>query len=307
MKKFIVPVLSMILVGTTAFTACAAETEAMVTNETPLISQQTTETTAFDGVYSIYKDGKDTNVKACLMTPLRATAEALGFTVTWNGKAAVLDNGEMHTEITVGEDEYFAVTSIEGAVGMTAPFSLGQAPYISNGTMYVPVKLFDVLCGNGSAVSENNKIDFKISTNNKENNGAEGETTQVPNPIVEYKTLEEAQKAVGFDFKAPEEVTGFENKNISVISNELIQIIYSNDNNEVCVRKAKGSDDISGDYNVYKNIKTEKINDCDVTLRGENDKIGSAVWTKGEYSYSVYADGEGLDIDTVKNIINNMD
>ena len=82
-------------------------------------------------------------------------------------------------------------------------------------------------------------------------------------------------------------LTGFENKNISVISNELIQIIYSNDNNEVCVRKAKGSDDISGDYNVYKNLKTEKINDCDVTLRGENDKIGSAVWTKGDYAYSV--------------------
>ena len=131
------------------------------------------------------------------------------------------------------------------------------------------------------------KQTLKFRQNNKENNGAEGETTQIPNPIVEYKTLEEAQKAVGFDFKAPEEVTGFENKNISVISNELIQIIYSNDNNEVCVRKAKGSDDISGDYNAYKNLKTEKINDCDVTLRGENDKIGSAVWTKGDYAYSV--------------------
>lgn len=307
MKKFIVPVLSMILVGTTAFTACAAETEAMVTSETPLVSQQTTETTTFDGVYSVYKDGKDTNVKACLMTPLRATAEVLGFTVTWNGKAAVLDNGQMHTEITLGKDEYFAVTSIEGAVGMTAPFSLGQAPYVSDGTMYVPVKLFDVLLGNGIAVSENNKIDFKISTDNKENNISDGESTQIPNPIVEYKTLEEVQKVVGFDFKVPEEVKGFETKNISVISNELIQVIYSNDNNEVCVRKAKGSDDISGDYNVYKNIKTEKINGCDVTLRGENNKIGSAVWTKGEYTYSVYTDGEGLDIDTVKNIINNMD
>lgn len=307
MKKFIVPVLSMILVGTSAFTACAAETEAMVTSATPIVSQQTTEKTAFDGVYSIYKDGKDTNVKACLMTPLRATAEALGFNVTWNGKAAVLDNGQMHTEITVGKDEYFAATSIEGAVGMTAPFSLGQAPYVSDGTMYVPVQLFDVLLGNGSAVPENNKIDFKISESNKENNGAEGETTQIPNPIVEYKTIEEAQKVVGFGFKVPEEVKGFENKNISVISDELMQVIYSNDNNEVCVRKAKGSEDISGDYNVYKNVSTEKINGCDVTLRGENDKIGSAVWTKGEYSYSVYTDGEGLDIDTVKNIINGMD
>ncbi len=286
MKKFIVPVLSMILVGTTAFTACAADPNTSVTSEaeTSVVSQQT---------------------ENCNMVPLRKTAEALGFTVTWNGKAAVLDNGEMHTEITVGKDEYFAVTSIEGAVGMTAPFSLGQAPYVSDGIMYVPVKIFDVLLGNGSAVWENNKIDFKISTDNKENTDAEGESTQIPNPIVEYKTLEEAQKAVGFDFKVPEEVKGFENKNVSVISNELIQVIYSNDNNEVCVRKAKGSDDISGDYNVYKDINKEKING--VTLRGENDKVGSAVWTKGEYSYSVYADGDGLDIDTVKNIINSMD
>ena len=37
------------------------------------------------------------------------------FTVTWNGDGTVtVDSGEMHTTITIGEDSYQAITSIEG-------------------------------------------------------------------------------------------------------------------------------------------------------------------------------------------------
>lgn len=50
--------------------------------------------------------------------------------------------------MTLGANRYQAVTSLEGMVGMTAPFSLAAAPYAVDGTTYVPLELFVVLMGN---------------------------------------------------------------------------------------------------------------------------------------------------------------
>ena len=53
---------------------------------------------------------------------------------------------------------------------------------------------------------------------------------------------------------------------------------------------AQVKDDISGDYNVYTDVKTQKIADWDVTVR-KAEKTISAVWTDGTFTYSLYADG----------------
>lgn len=47
----------------------------------------------------------------------------------------------------------------------------------------------------------------------------------------------------------------------------MIEVIYFNDtdNEGLRIRKAKGTDDISGDYNEYKNVETVKVGDYDVT------------------------------------------
>ena len=77
-------------------------------------------------------------------------AEELGYTVTWNGEdqSVTLDSGTMHANFTIGVNSYIAATSIEGMVGMTAPFSLSSAPVVSDGVTYVPLELFTVLMGN---------------------------------------------------------------------------------------------------------------------------------------------------------------
>ena len=67
---------------------------------------------------------------------------------------------------------------------------------------------------------------------------------------------------------------------------------YSNGINEIRVRKGKGTDDISGDYNVYKNVSEKKIGENTVTLKGSGDGVNSAVWTDGTYSYSIYSENE---------------
>ena len=67
---------------------------------------------------------------------------------------------------------------------------------------------------------------------------------------------------------------------------------------------AKGNEDISGDYNTYNINKEVKIGDLTVTMRG-NDKISNAVWTDGEFSFSVSSDVE-LEEPEVINLIENI-
>ena len=53
--------------------------------------------------YTLKIDGEDTGVRACVMVPLRAVGEKLGFTVTWNGDGTILlDDGVMHSTVTIG-------------------------------------------------------------------------------------------------------------------------------------------------------------------------------------------------------------
>ena len=105
---------------------------------------------AYTGTFPVEADGQSTGVNACLMVPLRAVAEPLGFTVTWDDGGVLVDNGTLHTRVVIGQDRYTLTTSIDGLVDMSAPFSLGAPPYVANGVTYVPVALFDALLGDGA-------------------------------------------------------------------------------------------------------------------------------------------------------------
>ena len=117
-------------------------------------------------------------------------------------------------------------------------------------------------------------------------------SVQIANPLVDYATLADAAKAAGFELTAPETVEGYSgDKTIQVVDGSMIQIIYSdNSENRLFVRKQAGDADISGDYNDYAEIKAVTVNGCDVTLRGSDGKVSTAIWTSGGYSYAVSAD-----------------
>ena len=219
----------------------------------------------------VYTEGKN------IMLPLRSVAEKLGFKVEWDGEtqSVSLDNGEVNTKIRIGEDSYYMASS--KAIGMSAPTALGAAPVNKNGTTFVPAEMFNILnCGEAFTV-ENNVITFK-----NEDNG-----TQIPNPLKDYESIAEAEKAVGFKTLTSSALPdGYKLSYIGTISDEVFQLFYSNDKNEIIYRMAKGSDDISGDYNVYKTTKTLKINNLDVTFR-ENGETTSALWKNGEYTFSL--------------------
>ena len=113
---------------------------------------------------------------------------------------------------------------------------------------------------------------------------------QIANPFVDYESLEAAAKAAGFELKAPSSVKGFTEKLVQVCDGEMIQVIYLNGDDRLLIRKAEGFEDISGDYNEYSDSRTVTVNGNSVTLRGDDGKVSTAIWTSGGYTYSVSFD-----------------
>lgn len=64
------------------------------------------------------------------------------------------------------------------------------------------------------------------------------------------------------------------------ISDKILQIVYSDGKNEVTYRTAQGTEDITGDYNKYAYVKKLKINDADVTIKGNGTKVYNVLCTK---------------------------
>ena len=67
----------------------------------------------------------------------------------------------------------------------------------------------------------------------------------------------------------------------------LAEIEYSGGADTLCYRKSRGTEDNSGDYNVYDREETAEIAGNTVTLKGEGDTFTLAIWTDGSYAYSV--------------------
>ena len=216
-----------------------------------------------------------------IMVPLRALAEKLGFTVTWDDtdKSIVLDNNTVKTSIAIGTDSYYMSASPStGLIGMSAPSPLGAAPVLKDSKTYVPIEMFGLLLGDDTYTVK----DYSISFNTEE-------SVQIPNPIVEYKTVDEAKKAVKFAVSIPTAIpSGYELEYVSVIGNEIFQLTFKNGENQICYRTSEGKDNISGDYNIYSNTKTLKINNLEITAKG-NDDLSNAVWCSGDLTYSIYA------------------
>ncbi len=239
-----------------------------------------------------------------LMIPLRAVAEKLGFTVTWDAeyRGIALDNGTVNSKISVGEDNYFAASSF--AIGMSAPVSLGVAPVIKNNTTFVPIEFFNVInWGEEAYTVEDGVIAFKPY---EKVEIIEEDNTRIPNPFTEYDTVEDAKKAMTFEALVPSKLPdGYRLGFVHSLGNDFLQVNYENaQGKEIKYRVALGDGNISGDYNVYNDVKDITVGDTTVTL-SKNGDVSSAVWTKGGLAYALYADGALTDAE-VADIIANL-
>ena len=67
----------------------------------------------------------------------------------------------------------------------------------------------------------------------------------------------------------------------------LAEIEYSGGADTLCYRKSQGTEDNSGDYNVYDREETAELAGSTVTLKGAEEGFTLATWTDGSYAYSV--------------------
>ena len=140
-------------------------------------------------------------------------------------------------------------------------------------------------------------------------NVTQKESTQIPNPFVEVKNLDEASKIAGFTLEVPETYEDYKKQVIQAIEDDMIEVIYYDENLEhegLRIRKAKGTDDISGDYNEYKDVETVKVGDFEIIEKGSEGNISVATWNDGTYSYAIDVAEASLTKDTIANLVSNI-
>ena len=99
---------------------------------------------------------------------------------------------------------------------------------------------------------------------------------------------DELSAAVGFPVNEVEGLPFTVEKEVYISYwGEMAQIEYTGEGETAVFRKGTGTDDVSGDYNVYSSVKEIMVGANPVTLKGENDVFTLAVWTDGNYSYSL--------------------
>ena len=285
MKKTISMMMALAVAGTMAVPAMAVNDEPMVIAPAPNAQSQQAQ-------MKIVVKGKTMpvqtiSVNGCTMAPVRAIAEALGFKVTWNADRSInINNGEMQSDLRIGDNSYVVYTAVEGMAGMSAPFSLGSAPIIKNNTAYVPIDLFVPLFGNDPATVKTSGDTITINPDAKTE---DDDSSQIPNLLTAHDSLAELAKAVGFDIKAPTVPAGYEADAYIDISGELAEVFYVKGDDMLVYRVSRGEGDNSGDYNTYSNKKTVDVNGVSVELRG-NDKVNVAVWSNGGFAHSVLSE-----------------
>lgn len=300
MKKTISLMMALAVAGSMAAPAMAANDEPMVISPAPNAQSQ-------QAHMKIVIKGQTTSlqtisVNGCTMAPVRAICEALGFKVTWNADRSInINNGEMQSDLRIGDNTYVVYTAVDGMAGMSAPFSLGSAPIIKNNTAYVPIDLFVPLFGNDPATVKTSGDTITIDPDAKTE---DGDSEQIPNPLTGHESLAELAKAVGFDIKAPTVPAGYQADAYIDISGELAEVFYTKGGDTLLYRVSKGDGDNSGDYNTYSSKKTVDVNGVSVEMRG-NDKVNVAVWSNSGFAYSVSSE-QGISETDIVAVVNSV-
>ena len=128
----------------------------------------------------------------------------------------------------------------------------------------------------------------------------------VPNPFEIVDTLDEAAKIAGFSLETPTEYADYKSIVIQAIADDMIEVIYfdaEKTHEGLRIRKAVGTDDISGDYNEYKEENIVKLGELEVTEKGSDGNVSVATWTDGTHSYSINVDEALLNSNDIAKLV----
>lgn len=153
-------------------------------------------------------------------------------------------------------------------------------------------------------MAESNDDVMVISENSQSKEVDDDIVIGISNPIKDFNTIEEAQKSLSFDTKVPKNVPEkYKAVIFQTISDKILQVVYSDGKNEITYRTAQGTEDITGDYNKYAYVKKLKINDADVTIKGNGTKVYNVLCTKNDVTYSIFA-RQGISLSEIKTFLN---
>ncbi len=125
----------------------------------------------------------------------------------------------------------------------------------------------------------------------------------MPNPFTDFDTLAEAEAQTGFDITLPDAIGSSNNKIYRAMNYEMLEVIYMKGVDETGrIRKARGSEDISGDYNEYAETETVSVGNLDVLFKGDAGLVKLAVWTNDGFTYSVSSEA-GLTADEMTALV----
>jgi len=138
---------------------------------------------------------------------------------------------------------------------------------------------------------------------------AEDQTAEIVNPWVKVESVEAAKEKTGENFGIPAYLPeGYEQKEIGVMDDYLIEIVYQKDSHQLTYRAcalAAKQGDISGVYEEYEDTQSITIEDTEVILSGDGHAVALATWETGDYSYSLYT-APGLMQEEVEKIIESI-
>lgn len=133
------------------------------------------------------------------------------------------------------------------------------------------------------------------------------ESVSIANPWHTVERIDEAEEACGFEFSLPviDLYGGADIRYMVSDTMKIIEISFADEGGQLTLRKGQGEDDISGDYNTYARTEDLTVGDLAVTVKGNDDGYHCIVWTDGEFSYSVNAEG-GLDEQAVTALVSSI-
>lgn len=168
---------------------------------------------------------------------------------------------------------------------------------------FITIIFFAVMALSFVACSTN----FPLKDNHQKQTSVKND--QIANPYANCKTIADAEKLAGFNVTVPENISeGYIQKLIQVIEKDMVQIFYENGDKKILIRKARGNENISGDYNEYKENNAVIVGNRKVLTRGNDGKVNTAAWVDGEYNYSITANLEktGLEATTINDIVSSI-
>ena len=137
---------------------------------------------------------------------------------------------------------------------------------------------------------------------------SESELTQIPNPWTDCTTIKEAEAKAGFEITVPDQLNGYEEKDISVMEKDMIQVQFSHGEEILYFRKGlteKDGTDISGDYREADTFEKVELDGRTVTFKEANGRILTAVWTDGDYSYAIGSNA-GTEVESMTGLVQRL-